>query len=116
MSAGRNEKDYLATLHDLWEKAWPKGLPRSPNYLHGEVPLTEYLRAWAKQSPARPAVIFYGHVTTYAELDQQSDRFAALLRRRACARAIASRCSCRTARNSTSCSSAFSSSARCTCR
>ncbi|MGY3548242.1 long-chain acyl-CoA synthetase [Bradyrhizobium sp. USDA 4472] len=79
MSAGLDEQDYLATLHGLWEKAWPKGLPRLPNYLHGEVPLTEYLRAWAKQSPARPAVIFYGHVTTYADLDEQSDRFAALL-------------------------------------
>lgn len=28
-----------------------------------------------------PAVIFYGHVLTYAELDAQSDRFAALLMR-----------------------------------
>ncbi|MCJ9735879.1 AMP-binding protein, partial [Bradyrhizobium sp. PRIMUS42] len=79
MSAGLNEQDYLATLRGLWDKAWPKGLPRSPNYLHGEVPLTEYLRAWAKRSPERPAVIFYGHVTTYADLDRQSDRFAALL-------------------------------------
>src|SRR3569832_1582027 len=79
MSAGLNEQDYLATLRGLWDKARPKGLPRSPNYLHGEVPLTEYLRDWAKRSPARPAEIFYGHVTTYADLDRQSDRFAALL-------------------------------------
>ena len=47
MSAGLNEKNYLATLRSLWDKAWPKGMPRSPSYLHGEVPLTEYLRAWA---------------------------------------------------------------------
>ncbi|MCA1500442.1 AMP-binding protein [Bradyrhizobium sp. NBAIM14] len=79
MNTGLDENDYLATLRGLWDKAWPKGLPRSPNYLHGEVPLTEYLRTWAKRSPERPAVIFYGHVTTYADLDQKSDRFAALL-------------------------------------
>ncbi|MCA1512608.1 AMP-binding protein [Bradyrhizobium sp. NBAIM01] len=79
MNTGLDENDYLATLRGLWDKAWPKSLPRSPNYLHGEVPLTEYLRTWAKRSPERPAVIFYGHVTTYADLDQKSDRFAALL-------------------------------------
>ncbi len=73
------EADYLADLHDLWDKAWPKGTPRQPQYPHGEIALTEYLRAWAKSRPDHPVVIFYGHVTTYAELDAQSDRFAALL-------------------------------------
>ena len=79
MTASTEEADYLATLHDLWDKAWPEGTPRKPQYPHGEIPLTEYLRAWAKTRPDHPAVIFYGHVTTYAELDTQSDRFAALL-------------------------------------
>ena len=80
MTAQLNEADYLARLHDLWAKAWPKGIPTKPNYIHGEVALTEYLRVWAKQQAQKPAVIFYGHVTTYGELDRQSDRFAALLR------------------------------------
>lgn len=79
MAAGLNEKEYLEQLHGLWDKAWPKGIARTPYYPHGEMALTEYLRAWAKHRPQRPAVIFYGHETTYAELDQQSDRFAALL-------------------------------------
>lgn len=79
MAAGLDEKEYLEQLRALWDKAWPKGIARKPHYPHGEVALTEYLRAWAKDRPQRPAVIFYGHVTTYAELDQQSDRFAALL-------------------------------------
>jgi long-chain acyl-CoA synthetase len=73
------EADYLATLHALWDKAWPKGVSRTPQYPHGEIALTEYLRAWAKRRPDHAAVIFYGHVTTFAELDAQSDRFAALL-------------------------------------
>lgn len=79
MAARLNEKEYMEQLHALWSKTWPKGIARTPQYPHGEVALTEYLRAWAKQRPQKPAVIFYGHVTTYADLDQQSDRFAALL-------------------------------------
>ncbi len=75
----QKEADYLARLHELWAKAWPKGTPNKPQYPHGEVALTEYLRIWARLQPQKPAVIFYGHVTTYADLDQQSDRFAALL-------------------------------------
>ncbi|EGP07829.1 hypothetical protein CSIRO_2424 [Bradyrhizobiaceae bacterium SG-6C] len=79
MATGLTEKDYLKQLHALWDKNWPKNISRKPHYPHGEVALTEYLRAWAKDRPQRPAVIFYGHVTTYADLDQQSDRFASLL-------------------------------------
>ncbi len=79
MATGLTEKDYLKQLHALWDKNWPKSISRKPHYPHGEVALTEYLRARAKDRPQRPAVIFYGHVTTYADLDQQSDRFAALL-------------------------------------
>lgn len=79
MAAALNEKDYLDQVHALWRKAWPKGAAREPQYLHGEVALTEYLRAWAKKQPEHPAVIFYGHTLTYADLDKQSDRFAALL-------------------------------------
>ncbi|WP_283815532.1 hypothetical protein [Bradyrhizobium campsiandrae] len=30
MSAGLDERDYLATLQGLSEKAWPQGLPRLP--------------------------------------------------------------------------------------
>jgi fatty-acyl-CoA synthase len=79
MAARLTEKEYLDQLHALWQKAWPKGAARESQYPHGEVALSEYLRAWAKKQPEHPAVIFYGHVLTYADLDKQSDRFAALL-------------------------------------
>jgi long-chain acyl-CoA synthetase len=75
----REEDDYLKRLHALWGKSWPAGTPRQPHYPHGETPLSEYLRIWAKLQPQKPAVIFYGHFTTYADLDEQSNRFAALL-------------------------------------
>lgn len=73
------EEQYLETLRGLYRKAWPKGLAREIDYRHGEKPLTEYLRIWARLQRDKPAVIFYGGVTTYGDLDRQSDRFAALL-------------------------------------
>jgi long-chain acyl-CoA synthetase len=79
MAANLNESDYLDQLRALWRKAWPKDTPREPRYPHGEIALSEYLRAWARRQPRHPAVIFYGHVLTYADLDLQSDRCAALL-------------------------------------
>jgi len=40
MAAGITERDYLEQLHALWDKAWPKGISRTPYYPHGEVALT----------------------------------------------------------------------------
>ncbi|HVZ10402.1 AMP-binding protein [Rhodopila sp.] len=73
------ETDYLAHLESLWARAWPADRPREPVYPFGEVALGDYLARWAEVQPDKPAVIFYGAVTTYAELDEASDRFAALL-------------------------------------
>lgn len=73
------EEKYLDDLRRLYHKAWPKDLNREVCYPHGEKPLTEYLRTFARLTPDKPAVIFYGAVTTYGELDNQSDRFAAML-------------------------------------
>ncbi len=42
-------------------------------------PLHEYLRAHAREHPAKPAYLWYGYVLTYAELDRASDAFAARL-------------------------------------
>lgn len=74
-----DEHSYLAQLADLQAAAWPPGVPRSPHYPHGEQPLSEYLRAWARQQPQAIALDFYGHSLSWAELDQLSDRCAALL-------------------------------------
>jgi acyl-CoA synthetase (AMP-forming)/AMP-acid ligase II len=73
------EREYLDRLRALWSAAWPAGMPREPRYPHGEVPLTEYLRVWARLQPEKPAYIFYGREVSYRELDELSDRFAALL-------------------------------------
>jgi acyl-CoA synthetase (AMP-forming)/AMP-acid ligase II len=74
-----NGSIYQARLHELWRHAWPREVPRQPRYPFGEIPLSEYLRHWARLQPDRPALIFYGSELTYAELDSLSDRMALLL-------------------------------------
>ncbi len=78
-TAAQDERAYLERLHALWRKAWPAGKPTEPHYPHGEIPLTEYLRTWARLQPDKPALIYYGSTFSYAELDRLSDRMAALL-------------------------------------
>lgn len=74
-----SEREYLEKLEDLWEKNLPAGLPREPQYPIGKVLLTDYLRHWARETPDRPCVIFYGAELTFSQLDDLSDRFASFL-------------------------------------
>lgn len=73
------EENYLRTLSELQRRNWPAGMPTAPKYPHGEIPISEYLREWARVQPAKAALVFYGKTVSYAELDALSDRFAALL-------------------------------------
>jgi len=75
-----NEQDYLSTLRELHSKHWPQGAPSTPRYPQGEQALTEYLRHWADTIPDKPAIEFYGHTLTFGQLNEQSDRFANVLR------------------------------------
>lgn len=58
-------------------KCWPKGVFKQLNY--PEMPVYEMLSTAARQWPWRNAIIFGGMETTFQELDQLSDRFAAAL-------------------------------------
>src|SRR5580765_4434307 len=44
-----------------------------------EIPLHELLRAHARQTPDKPACLWYGQAVSFAELDRASDAFAARL-------------------------------------
>ena len=74
-----HEPTYLSELKQKQQHAWPAQSAQAPVYPLGEKSLTEYLRHWAETTPDKPAVRFYGHDLSYAELDDLSDRFAALL-------------------------------------
>ncbi|WP_246529242.1 AMP-binding protein [Microvirga zambiensis] len=66
-------------LEDLWEKAWPANLPRELRFPHGRRAICDYLREWAKVHPEKPAIIYYGRIISFGELDTLSDKFASLL-------------------------------------
>lgn len=74
-----DEATYFARLRDLQSAAWPSGIARQPHYPLGEIAISEHLREWARRQPARPACIFYGREVSYGELNDLSERFAALL-------------------------------------
>ncbi|PZO03518.1 MAG: acyl-CoA synthetase [Hyphomicrobiales bacterium] len=74
-----DQTTYFDRLRQLQSAAWPAGIPREPHYPLGEVAISEHLREWARRQPNKPACIFYGREISYRELDNLSDRFAALL-------------------------------------
>jgi long-chain acyl-CoA synthetase len=74
-----DEKEYLEHLNRLWGKNWPAHLPREPIYPLGEILLTDYLREWARVTPDKVCLIFYGKELTFKELDDLSSRFADFL-------------------------------------
>lgn len=61
----------------LHHKVWPEGLPHDiPTITHT---LDDNLRSVAKRLPQKPAIVFYGAVTTYAQLDDHVSRVAGYL-------------------------------------
>ncbi|UIF85472.1 AMP-binding protein [Cupriavidus sp. UYPR2.512] len=75
-----NEQAFFEDLEARHRRIWPAGLPDAPVYPHGEAPLGDYLRAWARKRPDHAALVWYGTTVTYAELDDLSERCAALLK------------------------------------
>ncbi|MDA8385518.1 MAG: AMP-binding protein, partial [Actinomycetota bacterium] len=74
------ESEYLADIARRVTSSWPSGLDSEISYPLGEVPITTYLRRRAALAPEEIAISFYGYDMTFAELDEQSDRFASHLR------------------------------------
>ena len=74
-----DERQYLETVAQLVEEAWPAGVPRALHSPLGEIPVTDHLRQAARQTPDKACVVYYGYQLTYAQLDEASDRFAAFL-------------------------------------
>lgn len=74
------EGAYLARLKEIVAASWPKGVARETEYPLGEIPLSDHVAHWGRQTPDAPAIIYYGREVSYAELDAQANRFAALLK------------------------------------
>ena len=75
-----SQETHLEQLRALWRRSWPEDVPRELSFPHGHT-MTAYLRAWARETPDRPVIVYYGYELTFAELDEASDRFAGFLER-----------------------------------
>ena len=60
-------------MEKRWYKVWPIWVPK---VFEVEKPVSEYLRDWARMTPEKVALSFYGRDMTYKELDEAIDRFA----------------------------------------
>ena len=78
-------------------KIWPKRLPRE--LVVPQTSLCFNLDVAAARFPDKPACLFFGRALSYAQLKAQAEALAGCTAR-ACARATAWRCTCRTARSS----------------
>lgn len=74
-----DENAYLAALAAARDQRWPSHLPREAVYPLGERSLGDYLRERAKLHPDKIALSFYGTSWTYQQIDDLSEKFAALL-------------------------------------
>jgi len=70
---------YLADVKSRQLASWPKNVDTKITYPLGERPLSEHLSHWATSRPDAPALIFYGTQISWAEMNAQSNRVAALL-------------------------------------
>jgi fatty-acyl-CoA synthase len=75
-----DEATYLARLNDIQAANWPKGVARDVTYPLGKIALSEHVRHWARATPDAAAIIWYGRIITYGEMDALSDRFATVLK------------------------------------
>jgi acyl-CoA synthetase (AMP-forming)/AMP-acid ligase II len=56
-----------------WYKVWPMWVPKN---VEVEKPTSEYIREWARYTPERIALSFYGRDITYRQLNRMIDRAA----------------------------------------
>lgn len=61
----------------IWYKHWPEGQPHSLTYPTQSLPVL--LAAQAAQTPDKTAIIYYGKMISYRELNEMIDSFAASL-------------------------------------
>jgi long-chain acyl-CoA synthetase len=77
MSIKQKSKKESSPTEKPWFKSWPEDVPRHIEY--PSISLSEILRKTAENNPDQTAMVYFDRKTTYKELDQASDRFAAAL-------------------------------------
>src|SRR3989304_1515030 len=62
-------------MEPIWKAHWPSGLDEATIRLPEE-PLPVILKANARRTPDKAALVFYGREVSFGELDEASDRVA----------------------------------------
>lgn len=65
--------------YELWKKNWPKSVPSCSKPPLGEMPVADYLKKQARNTPDKPAIIYYGREVSFREFDESADRLATAL-------------------------------------
>ena len=81
MTGTKETEAQVAELRRLQNENWPAGVTREVRYRLGRKPVAHYLRHEAQSRPDAVMIRFYGRSLSWAEIDDLSDRFAALLQR-----------------------------------
>ena len=71
------DADKNESAEKVWYKFWPADVPKHIDY--PEIPLSDLLKNTAKDSPAQPAIVYFGKAITYGELDTAVDKLATAL-------------------------------------
>lgn len=66
----------VKNLNDVLQKSWPSGVSKELTFRCGEIPLHEYVKRNAEDSPNQVAYQFYGNELTWKELNGAIDRLA----------------------------------------
>jgi long-chain acyl-CoA synthetase len=69
----------MMTVKDILQKSWPADVAKTLEYRLGEKPLHEYLKENARTTPEKVGYSFYGNELSWAQMDEDVDRFAAFL-------------------------------------
>lgn len=66
----------VKNLNDVLKKSWPSSVSKELTFRNGEIPLHEYVKCNAEDSPNQVAYQFYGNGLTWKELNGSIDRLA----------------------------------------
>ncbi|MCS7130851.1 MAG: AMP-binding protein [Archaeoglobaceae archaeon] len=70
--------DVLSFLQGKWQEKMKK-LPKEPIYPFGRIPIHEYLQNYARKSPDKDFILYYGRRISFKEINELSNGFANFL-------------------------------------
>jgi long-chain acyl-CoA synthetase len=73
----KTEPGKVGSFEKPWYRFWPENVRKHIEY--PEIPLSDFLRSAAKQSPNHQSLVYFDKAMTYQQLDVACDRFGTAL-------------------------------------